>query len=158
MAVNALSRIDDNAKSFTDSLLKLAVAMDGEIENVIRLGIFKMFASIIKRSPVDTGAYRASHGISNSDPDEKESIRQGEYPAGGGNQGLAGAAWAEKEGWRWTIQDGTIYLYNNQPYALRLEEGHSTQAGQGIYAMALAEFDQILQEELRGVDGLEPTG
>ena len=153
--VGVLDKIDKNAKDFSNTLTKLAVTIDGDIESVIRLAIFKVFASIIKRSPVDTGAYRASHGISNSDPDEREGIKKGEFPQGGGTQGEAGAAWQERGSWRWKIEDGTIYIFNNQPYALRLEEGHSTQAPTGIYAMALAEFDQIFGEELSRFDRLK---
>ena len=152
--VNAFDKIDENAKAFTTTLLRLAEAIDGDLEDVIRLAIFKVFASIIKRSPVDTGTYRASHGISNSEPGGGEAFNKGEFPGGGGGQGLAGQAWQEKEGWRWRIHDGTIYIFNNQPYALRLEEGHSTQAAAGVYALALAEFDQIFRESLGGFDRL----
>ena len=139
--VSVLDKIDDNAKDFSNTLIKLAVAIDGDIENVIRLAIFKVFASIIKRSPVDTGAYRASHGISNSDPGEESS------------QGIGGTAGIS--GWKWKIEDGMIYIFNNQPYALKLEEGHSTQAPRGIYSMALAEFNSIFEEELSGFDRLK---
>jgi hypothetical protein len=158
MATNALERIDENAAAFSRSLLDLSLAIDGNLETVIRLGILKVFAFIVKESPVDTGAYRASHGISNSDPEGRSDIKEGEYSGGGGSRGLAGAGWEEFRGWCWTIKDGTIYFYNNQPYALRLEEGHSGQAPHGIYAMAMAEFNQIFNDEIRKVEGLEPTG
>jgi len=156
--MNAIEKIDENAKDFSRSLIDLSVAIDGNLETVIRLGILKVFEFIVKESPVDTGAYRASHGISNSDPEGRTDVKEGEYPAGGGARGLAGSAWEEFRGWKWTINDGTIYFYNNQPYSLRLEEGHSGQAPHGIYAMAMAEFNQIFNEEIRKVEGLEPTG
>jgi len=153
--VNSFDRIDQNAKEFSKTLNNLAIAIDGDIEDVVRLAIFKVFASIIKRSPVDKGAYRASHGISNSDPGGEEDLRKGEFPGGGGTKGLAGAAWQEREGWRWRIEDGTIYIFNNQPYSLKLEDGTSKQAPAGIYALALSEFDQIWRQELNGFDRIK---
>ncbi|MCY6971928.1 HK97 gp10 family phage protein [Acinetobacter baumannii] len=77
--------------------------------------------SLVNLSPVDTGAYRASHMVS----------------VGSGDYGIRGPETNP-------IQDAAIqavkfklgnlvYIQNNQPYAERLENGWSDQAPQGIY-------------------------
>jgi len=140
--MDVFEKVDENAAQFSNTLMRLAAAIDGDIEKVIRLGVLKLFSGIIKRSPVDTGAYRASHGITNDEPGEREGIREG------GDTFEIGS-------WSWEIGDGMIYIFNNQPYAARLEDGWSKQAPAGVYAVALAEFNQIFQEELNKIDRLE---
>ncbi|WP_368576131.1 HK97 gp10 family phage protein [Acinetobacter baumannii] len=79
--------------------------------------------SLVNLSPVDTGAYRASHIVS----------------VGSGDYGIRGPETNP-------IQDAAIqavkiklgnlvYIQNNQPYAERLENGWSDQAPQGIYGL-----------------------
>lgn len=144
---DTLERIDENAKDFTRTLMDLVTAIDGDIEQVVRLSVLKVFANIIRRSPVLFGGYRASHGITNSEPGTEEGIREG-----GENEA---EAIRRSEAWIWKIEDGTIYIFNNMPYALRLEEGHSTQAPDGVYHLAIAEFNQIWEKELSKMDRLK---
>ncbi|EKU38120.1 MULTISPECIES: HK97 gp10 family phage protein [Acinetobacter] len=77
--------------------------------------------SLVVSSPVDTGAYRASHIVS----------------VGSGDYGVRGPETN-------AVQDATnqavkfklgnlVYIQNNKPYAERLENGWSDQAPQGIY-------------------------
>lgn len=152
--MEAFERIDKSAKEFNNTLLELASVLDADVEKVVRLAVLKVFANIIKRSPVRTGAYRASHAITNSEPGETEGIEKGKVSGDEASAWFhsqaAGEAEAVRRGeaWRWTIEDGTIYIFNNVPYALELEEGHSMQAPAGIYAMALSEFTQIWEQEL----------
>lgn len=88
-----------------------------------------MLRQVITRSPVDTGAYRANHRIGvghvNYTADKQ-------YTDGSGSlsQGIA------------VIEQGggigkVVYISNNLPYALRLENGWSKdQAPYGVYALA----------------------
>ncbi|MGH1962756.1 HK97 gp10 family phage protein, partial [Acinetobacter baumannii] len=77
--------------------------------------------SLVVSSPVDTGAYRASHIVS---------IGSGDYgvrgPETNAIQDAAIQAVKFKLG-------NLVYIQNNQPYAERLENGWSDQAPQGIY-------------------------
>ena len=157
--VDVFEKMADNANEFSRLLPLVCDALDADFEKLIRLSVLKVFERIVRRSPVDTGTYRASHGITTGEPLEGEGIRQGEYPEGGGEAGrsgrLAGEGWEEAKGWRWRLGDGVIYIYNNLPYAEKLEDGHSKQAPQGIYAVSFAELNTVFQEMLGEVPRLE---
>jgi len=43
------------------------------------------------------------------------------------------------------------FLVNNVPYAQALEDGHSTQAPQGIYGLTALEFQQYVDSAVAGV-------
>lgn len=79
--------------------------------------------SLVVSSPVDTGAYRASHIVS---------VGSGDYgvrePSTNAVQDAAIQAVKFKLG-------NLVYIQNNQPYAERLENGWSDQAPQGIYGL-----------------------
>jgi hypothetical protein len=145
------AELSQNASQFSQSLRQLAAAIDADISKVIRNGVLRAFKAIIKRSPVDTGAYRGSHGIANMEPAGNEKIVKGKKgsvipPATAGN-------------WTWKVGDGDIWLYNNVPYAERLENGWSkTQAPQGIYRQAIPEITNFINQELAKYPSLAPTG
>ena len=86
--------------------------------------------SLVNLSPVDTGAYRASHIVS---------IGSGDYgirgPETNAVQDAAIQAVKFKLG-------SLIYIQNNQPYAERLENGWSDQAPQGIYSTTFTYITQ----------------
>lgn len=146
--VDVLDKLAKDARAFSRLLVDLTEAIDADYEKVVRLAVLKVFKSIVKRSPVDTGAYRASHGITSGEPPtEGQGVVSSEV-------GKALAA-AEAKGWRWRMGDGMIYIFNNQPYAQRLEEGHSGQAPKGVYSLAIAEFDRAVREEVKKVKSLE---
>lgn len=132
----ALARTAKNAKQFTGMLDDFADALDADFEAVVRLTVLKLHKNITVRSPVKTGVYRASHGIAVGDePTEGQGIREPGSP--------------RIMSFKWKIEDGTIWLYNNVPYAAVLEAGHSKNAPNGIYAVALAEFNIVLEEAMR---------
>ena len=135
-----------NARVFTRLLNQLADAIDADYEKVVRLAVLKVFKHIVEISPVLTGAYKASHSIcSGRDPIEDEGILPG------GAEGSEGAI----GGWRWQMGDGVIWIFNNQPYAKKLEDGSSTQAPLGIYRIAVPVFNRMLREELKQVKGFK---
>ncbi|MDK2146879.1 HK97 gp10 family phage protein [Acinetobacter baumannii] len=86
--------------------------------------------SLVVSSPVDTGAYRASHIVS---------VGSGDYgvrePSTNAVQDAAIQAVKFKLG-------SLIYIQNNQPYAERLENGWSDQAPQGIYSTTFTYITQ----------------
>lgn len=79
--------------------------------------------SLVNLSPVDTGAYRASHIVS---------IGSGDYGVRGPETNAVQDAAIQAV----KIKLGNlVYIQNNQPYAERLENGWSDQAPQGIYGL-----------------------
>lgn len=112
------------------------------------LGI-EMLRRAMLRSPVDSGRYRASHVLTIDE--EGTYIAPEREPGSGGergqidaealNKGVQVMASAE-------LKDGTIiYLTNNLVYAQRLEEGHSGQAPEGVYALTRQEMQEIINRE-----------
>lgn len=94
-----------------------------------------MFSLIIQRSPIDTGAFRGNHRISvgaidtESDPSLRSTGRTGEVDP----TLIANAATVLET----LVPYTTVYIQNNLPYAVPLEEGHSKQAPLGVYALAV---------------------
>ncbi len=91
-------------------------------EDKVKEITMEVVQSLVVSSPVDTGAYRASHIVS---------ISSGDFGARGPEtnpvQDAAIQAVKFKLG-------NLVYIQNNQPYAERLENGWSDQAPQGIYS------------------------
>ncbi|HCV3139933.1 TPA: HK97 gp10 family phage protein [Acinetobacter baumannii] len=86
--------------------------------------------SLVNLSPVDTGAYRASHIVSVGSADY--GLREPET-----NPINDAAIQAMK------IKLGNlVYIQNNKAYALRLENGWSDQAPQGIYSTTFTYITQ----------------
>lgn len=77
--------------------------------------------SLVVLSPVDTGAYRASHIVS---------IGSGDYGVRGSETNAVQDAAIQAVKFK---LGNLVYIQNNQPYAKRLENGWSDQAPQGIY-------------------------
>lgn len=149
MAAELQRELSNSAAEFSNSLRQLAVAIDGDVSKTIRVGVLRAFRNIIKRSPVKTGAYRGSHGIANAEPSGGEGIVKGKkgetIPPPSPN-------------WTWKVGDGDIWLYNNLPYAERIENGWSKQAPAGVYGMALVEITQFINVELAKYPVLSPAG
>ena len=84
--------------------------------------------SLVVSSPVDTGAFRGNHHITLGAPDKAFDITK---------QDKAGVN-AMSEGATKILQaklGGRVFIQNNLPYSLRLENGWSQQAPTGIYAL-----------------------
>ena len=146
------TELAQSANEFSAQLQKLVVAINADMSQVVRASVLKVFGNIIKRSPVDTGAYRASHGIANYDPPSTEGIVKGK-------KGSKISAPNKGNAWKWKVGDGDIFIYNNVPYAERIENGWSVrQAPQGVYRLALAEFTAYMNQELTKYTTFEPMG
>ncbi|NGP41019.1 hypothetical protein G4V72_04610 [Acinetobacter sp. GC2] len=98
--------------------------------DVVRKISEEMFQQVIVKSPVDTGAFRGNHRISINSPD-------GEYDLNHVDK-VGGAT--QQEGSQKLLQiklGDLVYIQNNLPYALALEQGHSQgQAPHGVYALS----------------------
>jgi len=92
----------------------------------LRAAALQAFQGVIERSPVDTGAFRGNNRLTVGSRDDGFNLEAtGLY-----NQQQAQARIAA------TREPFTvIYVQNNLPYASELENGSSTQAPQGVYAV-----------------------
>jgi hypothetical protein len=86
-----------------------------------------LFGRIIRRTPVDTGRLRGNWQAGINSPAD-----------GGGNKAIGVAG----------IGD-SVFITNNLPYAIPIEEGSSTQAPKGIVAVTVAEFKSVVKQQAR---------
>lgn len=119
---------------------RLANKAEARINLVVRKATFDAFASAVRRSPVDTGRFRANWNVASGswDPSTSEStaatraeseIRKAlSFPAG-----------------------GVVYLTNSLPYAVRLEDGWSKQAPSGMVRITAVEWSQKLTQALKNL-------
>jgi len=105
------------------------VAFDASVAETLRqadviyqVGCSRMFADIVKRTPVDTGFARAAWW-------------QSVGSVGSGNAPPVGFTTAD-----------SVFFANNAQYIERLEYGHSQQAPQGMVRITLAEANRYFQE------------
>lgn len=90
-----------------------------ELDRTYRKFVMNVFNNIVMLSPVDTGRYRNAHHISIGSPSLAEN---------GGGIALVMALPRHSY--------PMLYIQNNLPYALRLENGWSSQAPTGVYLNA----------------------
>jgi hypothetical protein len=115
--------------TFTIPLAQLAEKMQADLETVVQRSTLEVFRSVVQKSPVDTGRFRANWNASHGTPDAHttQSVDQG--------RGIAEASKAAT-----FAVGGVIYLTNGLPYAVRLEYGYSKQAPSGMVRLSAAEF------------------
>lgn len=100
----------------------------------VRVIALAMLNEIVLRSPVDTGRFRGNNIVSvgapvytssaNVDPTGSETIQRGVRVMTG-------------------LEPFTqVFIQNNLPYAVPLEDGHSQQAPAGIYAVSFNSVSQ----------------
>lgn len=87
------------------------------------------FQQVVTSSPVMDGAFRGNHRISINTIDEGFDKKKQDV------SGSATLAKGNAEILKAKIGD-TVFIQNNAPYALRLENGWSMQAPKGIYSIA----------------------
>lgn len=107
-----------------------AVKVVSDSETNIRKMAMETVQSLMMSSPVMDGAYRASHIVSLNNPDYGVREASSNAPKGGIDPN------AQKDAAQKLLSfklGNLIYIQNNLPYAERLENGWSQQAGQGIY-------------------------
>ena len=89
----------------------------------------EMLQQVIGGSPVDTGAFRGNHRISVNSPDSTYDLSTADK----------GGSATQQEGNQKILQaklGDLVYVQNNLPYAVALENGHSQQRPLGIYSVA----------------------
>lgn len=104
-----------------------ALALKDADQHVKKI-VGEVLQQVVVRSPVMDGEFRASHKVTLDSPDNSY---QKEYDETGSEtlaQGLKVAAAAQL--------GGRIYIQSNSPYGMALENGHSMQAPNGVYALS----------------------
>ena len=141
----ALEFVDQTALEFSNTLMDLATFTEGSVEKLVRATCLKVFAKIVERSPVDTGRYRSSHGISVEEPDLALLSQQKSFDEMTWRE-LSSDLLEKSLAFKWTVADNAIWFYNPVEYAIFLENGSSSQAPSGVYAVSLTEFDYELRQ------------
>lgn len=104
----------------------LQILKDGD--DHLRRVSTEMLQGVIVRSPVDSGAFRSNHRVSVNGADNGYDVSQqdksGTTALSDGSVKILQAKMGDK-----------VYIQNNLPYAVRLENGWSQQAPSGIYAL-----------------------
>ncbi len=109
-----------------DTLIKRSGA---DVDKVVRKATFELFSSVVRKSPVDTGRFRANWNVSYGAPDANTTES---------TQAARALAAAQKA---LTLPTGgKVYLTNGLPYAQRLEYGWSQQAPAGMIRLSVAEM------------------
>jgi hypothetical protein len=124
----------------TTFALDLSKAIDAAKENadlVIKKATFELFRSVIEKSPVDTGRFRANWNVAVGSPDLSTNKETDDSPRGEPSvQNMQKVVLNSK------FIDQSIFLTNSLPYANRLEEGWSEQqAPNGMVRISIAEFN-----------------
>jgi hypothetical protein len=145
--------ISASAADFSKALTELGKAYEKDVGAIIRWTVLKVFRNIVKRSPVLTGTYRGSHAISNIEP-----VLNDVTGAQNVKKGKGLKVPVPEATWIWKVGDGNIWIYNNLPYAERLENGWSKQAPAGVYRLALREVTVFLNQKTAQAKGFEPGG
>jgi hypothetical protein len=111
----------------------LVAKTKANVDAIVRKATFEVYRSVVLRSPIDTGRFRANWNVSFAVPDYSTTLATNE------GRGVTEAAKAL----RMPI-GGITYLSNGLPYAKRLEYGWSKQAPAGMVRLAAAEFSRFI--------------
>ncbi|WP_168377576.1 hypothetical protein [Acinetobacter cumulans] len=104
-----------------------ALALKDADQHVKKI-VGEVLQQVIIRSPVMDGEFRASHKVTLDSPDNSYQKNYDESGSETLNHGLKVAASAKF--------GGLVYIQSNSPYGLALENGHSQQAPNGVYALS----------------------
>lgn len=99
-----------------------------ELSKRVRVIAMAMLNEIVLRSPVDTGRFRGNNIVSVGAPVYTSTVNVDPTVAETINQGLSAMTGLEPF--------TQVFIQNNLPYAVPLEDGHSKQAPAGIYAVS----------------------
>lgn len=147
----------DRALEFNADLRRFANRLDAEVDKVVRKVALDIFAGVVRRTPVATGALRASWQIGvNQVSSDRVNVTGNLTPA-------AASTIANKE----VDKIGNagagdvINITNNQPYAIVVEyglfkgqgpkitsEGYSKQAPAGMLRITIAEVERGIRNAL----------
>lgn len=130
--------------AFTLQLQQFVDKAKGNAEQVVRKVGIDVLSSVVLKSPVDTGRFRANWTV--------------------GTAGIGKTTTATDKSGSATISTGTakimqvrlgqsIWLSNSLPYARRLEYGWSrTKAPNGMVRVTIAEWNRFVEDAVRSLE------
>jgi hypothetical protein len=149
---------DNSGRTFSADLQKFCDKTRIKADTFVRKVTLDLFGEVVQRTPVDTGMARANWQIGIGERPEgtvddaarmkriKGQSNKSSYD--GGRAAMAGGAMANFS----NIQAGGVnYIVNNLPYIMKLEDGTSQQAPQGMARIAVANFQAIVNAALRSI-------
>lgn len=128
-----------DAKQFELEIKREFLAQIEAANAFVRTLALSGLRSVVLKSPVDTGRFRANWHVSTGGP--ITAITEGFDKSGAptiAKGSTAIGAYASLENFP------PIVIQNNLPYAVRLENGYSAQAPAGMVALAVAELQAIV--------------
>jgi len=148
-----------SAGTFSADITKWVMAVQIDLDQLVRKIALDAYAGLILRSPVDTGRFRASWRISVGSIDSSVEPDRGtapsQYKGMGGSVPPDSAEMAYALGKIASAQFGDmiIYLTNSLDYAQELEDGYSQQAPAGVLALTFIEIVNKLNNAIRQMQG-----
>lgn len=132
--------------NFARDMAKFKDKVVSQIENAIKEAVGRMYDEIIDRSPVDTGLYKANQQLSLNSSDDSFFYR--ERPRKGDSYSAAPTIMLAKHKLSGYKLGDKVFIYNNLPYSIFLEFGHSSKAPMGIYRVSALNFKGYLLEAI----------
>ena len=119
---------------------------------VARRICFQVLGGVIERTPVDKGWAQVNWNIAEGTPDA--SLNPPKPPKDPlPNQNSRALAAQKNAGVNKTVEFPRIWISNNVPYIVPLENGHSKQAGKGYMVQrTLVDVQADLEKELRDLE------
>ena len=124
--------------TFALNLAKQIEAAKEQAELVAKKITIELFSRVIEKSPVDTGRFRANWNCSIGSPDLSTS--ESTDPSGSGAISKVTSTVVS-----YTLNDQSVFLTNNLPYAERLENGWSKQAPNGMVRLSVMEIQNSVR-------------
>lgn len=144
-----MSPIRHNFKAALKGLEKDFGLFEQRKSQLVRAVALGVHRDITQRSPVDEGRFRASHYMTTGEPsaqtatDGQSFEAQAEANIGDGTATVAAAIG------RRMPRKLDIWIANNLPYAMRLEDGWSKQAPNGVYEIARDKGERMIAKAKR---------
>lgn len=125
----------DRPGTFSLQLGAFIEKAQGNVDLVVRKSALQVAQSVIMKSPVDTGRFRANWNVAFGKIDPlitPSTDKTGNVATNRIRIQLNG----------WNVESGDIFLTNSLPYAIPLEYGHSqAQAPRGMVRITVAEWN-----------------
>ena len=148
----ATERLGQSAAEFNKTLKDISAALEGDIGTLVKSVSLELFSAIISRTPLDSGYARANMRIGNNFftrtlqrdrfPRKRDTPLRVDPPQHG-----AVASDPKKDQKFDPLQN--VFIFNAVPYIEQLEAGSSKQAGDGMFANSITNFDIMLRRALK---------
>lgn len=129
--------------SFATDLQALIDKARGDANRAVRQSVVLATQSLVLKSPVDTGRFRANWVMGVGAVDRSTSVATSKD----GSAAIARIAEQMQ-----TQEEGTVfYITNSLPYARPLEYGHSKQAPNGMVRLTVVELPNLIKTYAEGL-------